>query len=93
MRIDFKQVKQDVPIVDAIPLLGLDLQRRGDQWRGICPHCKGSDRSLVITPGKDSWYCFDARKGGDVISLAAREKKLWRQLDSVRRMVEDREES
>ena len=30
---------------------------------------------------------------GYVISLAARDKKLWRQLDSVRRMVEDREES
>lgn len=71
MRIDFKQVKQDVRIVDAIPRLGLKLRQRGDQWRGQCPHCRGDDRSLVITPGKESWYCFDARKGGDVISLAA----------------------
>lgn len=71
MRIDFKQVKQDVPIAGAIPLLGLDLKQRGDQWRGSCPLCKGGDRSLVITPGKESWYCFEARKGGDVISLAA----------------------
>jgi DNA primase len=71
MRIDFKQVKQDVPITDAIPRLGLKLRQRGDQWRGQCPHCKGDDRSLVITPAKESWYCFDARKGGDVISLTA----------------------
>lgn len=71
MRVDFKQVKQDVPIADAIPLLGLDLKQRGDQWRGSCPQCNGGDRSLVITESKQSWYCFDARKGGDVISLVA----------------------
>lgn len=75
MRIDFKQVKQEVPIAEAIPRLGLKLKQRGDQWRGQCPHCKGDDRSLVITPAKESWYCFDARKGGDVISLAAHVQK------------------
>ena len=70
--IDFQDVKKTVPIEDAITRLGLDLKPSGLQRRGPCPACKsGGDRTLVVTPTKQAFYCFAGKIGGDVIGLAA----------------------
>lgn len=74
--IDFQDVKKAVTIEDAITRLGLALKPNGPQMRGPCPVCKsGGDRTLVITPAKQAFYCFAAKnrqgEGGDVIALAA----------------------
>ncbi len=67
---DFQELKTRVSFEQAINLLGLTLKRSGNQWRGACPVCKGSDRSLVITEGK-GFFCFTKHAGGDVIALVA----------------------
>jgi DNA primase len=70
--IDFNELKARVSIEDGMNMLGLQMRLHGSQYRGPCPACDaGGDRALVITPHKDAWYCFAARKGGDVIALAA----------------------
>lgn len=69
--VDFKALKERVLIEDAIALLGMEMKKSGEQYRSSCPRCGGSERTLVITPGKQAAYCFSARKGGDVIWLAA----------------------
>jgi DNA primase len=70
--IDFAELKTQLPIEDAIPLLGLELKERHGQWRGPCPACRtGGPRALVITPAKGAFYCFGGKTGGDVIALAA----------------------
>lgn len=69
--IDFAALKQSITIEDVAKLLGLQLKLANKQLRGKCPHCEGGDRSLVITPEKEAYYCFTDEKGGDLIALAA----------------------
>ncbi len=74
--IDFDELKARVSLEDAMRLLGLDLKKRGAQYRGTCPACEGStDRALVVTPGR-GFYCFTAKQGGDQIALAAHIKGI-----------------
>lgn len=69
--VDFHQLKERISFGSAINLLGLQMKKSGNQWRGACPACKtGGDRTLVVTDGK-AWFCFAAKKGGDQIALAA----------------------
>ena len=73
--IDFQELKKSVAIEDAVSVLGLALKQSAGQLRGACPVCKtGSDRSLVITPAKQAFYCFGSGQGGDVIALVAHVK-------------------
>lgn len=70
MFLDFQALKAQFPIEDAIPFLGLNMKKQGDQYRSQCPKCGGSDRSLAVTPGK-GFKCFQSDEGGDVIALVA----------------------
>ena len=75
--IDFQELKQQIKIEDAMPLLGLKVSQFSDQMRGACPACKsGGDRALVITASKSVFYCFAAGEGGDVIALTAHVKGI-----------------
>jgi DNA primase len=68
--IDFKALKERVSIEDAANILKLDLKRSSNQLRGRCPACGNDDeRILAITPGRNLFYCFDAKVGGDCIAL------------------------
>lgn len=70
--LDFQSLKSHVRIEHVIPMLGLKMKDHQGQHRGACPVCKsGGDRALVITEVKASFYCFAAKKGGDVISLVS----------------------
>jgi DNA primase len=69
--INFAELKARVSIEQVFPMLDLVLQLKGDQWRGPCPVCDGSDRSFVVTKSKEAWYCFGCKKGGDVIAMVA----------------------
>ena len=70
--VDFQDLKSRVRIEHVIPMLGLKMKDHQGQHRGACPVCKsGGDRALVITEVKASFYCFAAKKGGDVISLVS----------------------
>jgi hypothetical protein len=53
-------------------MLGLVMKTQGDQLRGPCPACRsGGDRALAVNTTKQSFYCFNVKKGGDLIALAA----------------------
>jgi DNA primase len=74
--INFAELKANTQIEQVFPMLDLVLKQRGDQWRGQCPVCDGSDRSFVVTKTKEAWYCFGCRKGGDVIAMVAHVRDL-----------------
>jgi len=70
--VDFADVKARISMERAISILGLKMTPNGVQYRGPCPACKdGGDRALVVTMGKELFFCFAAKKGGDVIAFAA----------------------
>jgi DNA primase len=74
--IDYAAIKAAYSFEEAVRFLGLAVEKSGDQFRGPCPVCKtGGPRGLAITPGK-GFYCFGAKKGGDVISLIAHIKGI-----------------
>jgi CHC2 zinc finger len=66
------ELKQRVPIERVVQLLNLTMRPHGEALRGPCPACKqGGERALVATTGKNLFYCFGAKVGGDAIALAA----------------------
>jgi len=68
---DFDAIKRSVSFADAASKLGLEVKQSGTQLRAPCTRCnEGGDRALVMTEGK-GYFCFAAKKGGDVIGLAA----------------------
>ena len=69
--IDFADLKTRISIQDAVEYLSIDMKQRGEQLRSSCPHCGGDDRTLVVTPSKNAYYCWSSKKGGDCISLVA----------------------
>ena len=69
--IDFDDLKARVSIDKVVQMLGLTMRKSSAQIRCQCPACKGDDRSLAVTVEKNSYYCFQERKGGDQIALAA----------------------
>ena len=74
--IDFARLKEKVSIEQVASLLQLKLKAHGDQLRGECPVCKGGERGLAVTKSKSAFYCFSAKKGGDMIDLVAHVLKL-----------------
>jgi len=77
MRINFAAIKHSVAIDRVIPFLGLAVKKNGETFRGRCPVCNtDDDRSLVITPFKNVYYCFAAKSGGDCISLVSHVKGI-----------------
>jgi DNA primase len=69
--IDFDEVKTRVSIEDAVSYLGLEMSRKGEQYRSACPHCGGGPRTLAVTPSRNAFFCFSFGKGGDCIALVA----------------------
>ena len=75
--LDFQSVKQSFPIQDAIPFLGLTVKQYNSSYRGSYSACNGgNDRSLVVTPDKNAYFCFVAQRGGDVIALVSHILKI-----------------
>jgi DNA primase len=72
--VDFQELKAKVGIEQVLDMLGVkSLKPHGDTLRGHCPCCQeGNDRVFVVTPAKNSFYCFSEKKGGDIIELAVR---------------------
>lgn len=68
--VDFKALKEQVKIEQVVYLYKLPLRGRGSQLRGQCT-CGGDPRALAVNTDKQSAYCFNTRKGGDLIWLAS----------------------
>lgn len=76
MQVDFAKLRERVPIEQIAQALNLTTTRHGNQLRCACPACNGDKRTIVITPSKNVFYCFNAKQGGDAISLVAHIKGL-----------------
>jgi hypothetical protein len=75
---DFAQIKAAVSITQVLDMLAITgLTPNGDTLRGYCPCCKeGNNRAFVVTPTRNIFYCFSERRGGSVIDLVARFKRI-----------------
>lgn len=65
---DFEAIKKDVSIEEAAKMVGLNITN----GRCQCPSCETDNtRSLSISADKNAFYCFHAKKGGDVLSFVS----------------------
>ena len=70
--LDFQALKERLPITDAVRFLNLETREQGGTLRAACPRCnEGGDRAIAINPTHNKYYCFAAKRGGDLISLVA----------------------
>lgn len=76
--VDFAELKARLSIEQVAEMLGLDAKQQNGQLRCRCPVHDGGSRALVITPAKESFYCFapECKTGGDLIALYAHVKQL-----------------
>lgn len=75
--IDFNEIKSANAIAEVAEKLGLNMNKSGNSLRGKCPVCEsGGDRNLVVTPGKEVFFCFSDGKGGDVLQLISHVKGI-----------------
>lgn len=71
MNPDFRAIKERFTLIQVAKSIGLKLTPENGQYRCPCPRCGGDDRAIVITPSKNLFFCFQSKKGGDLISLVA----------------------
>lgn len=76
--VDFKTLKDTIPIADVLAWLGIELKPSANgQLRGPCPIHRGSNpREFVVTPSKGLYFCFAGCGGGDIIKLVANYRKI-----------------
>ena len=55
-RVDFKALRQRIPIEQVIDMLGIHLKKAGNQLRGTCPICSHVSRT-VISSSRCSEIC------------------------------------
>jgi len=76
MKLDFKELRERVSLLDAAHFLGLEMKQDGATRRTACPACQSKNpRSLSITPSVGRFGCFARGKQnaphGDVIEFVA----------------------
>jgi putative DNA primase/helicase len=67
-RIDYKELKARVDIVDVIGR-SITLKKKGSFFAGCCPFHHDTNASLEVVPRKQIWYCHPCGKGGDVFDF------------------------
>jgi DNA primase len=73
--IDYRAARADVRLAEVLAQLNfVPCSRQGPQQRGPCPlHGARSvrSRSFAVHVGKNVWYCFRCRRGGNALDLWA----------------------
>ena len=62
------EIRQSVDIVDVIGQY-LSLEKKGRNYRAVCPFHDDHDPSMVISPEKQIYHCFVCNAGGNVFTF------------------------
>ena len=75
--VSFAEVKQAVTMEAVLTHYGLFavLARKGKNFAGPCPFCKGaSARQFQVNPVKNAWYCFGCKAGGNILDFVGKKE-------------------
>ena len=70
-----EQVIEQNDIVDVISLY-VRLNKKGNNYFGLCPFHNEKTGSFSVTPQKRMFYCFGCQAGGNVISFIQRHENM-----------------
>jgi len=62
-----QSIKQGVDLLALVQSRGIDLNKNGKSFLGLCPFHNDKTPSLSINPNKNLWQCFGCGAAGDVI--------------------------
>lgn len=54
-------------IVEGLGLLGLELVKRGKEYKASCPFHDDDTPSLSVNESKNLWVCYSCHRGGDLV--------------------------
>jgi DNA primase len=73
---DIELIKSKIDIVDFISE-HVALKKAGRHFKGLCPFHSEKTPSFIVSPERQSWYCFGAcAQGGDAISFIQKYENL-----------------
>ncbi|MBW1849728.1 MAG: hypothetical protein JRJ27_22000 [Deltaproteobacteria bacterium] len=75
-RINIRELKFQVDIINLIQSAGIKLKKRGNEYKGLCPFHDDTNPSLSVNAEKGLFYCFGCGVGGDVITFMQLYKKI-----------------
>lgn len=67
---------------DILDVVGrhVELKKAGSRWKGLCPFHNEKTPSFVVSPDRQSFYCFGCHEHGDAIGFIAKIENLdWRE--------------
>lgn len=70
----FAIIKPRLSIVDVVSRY-VSLEKRGQIYFGICPFHDCNEATMIVTPSKNIYKCFECGVGGDVLNFLVRIKK------------------
>lgn len=60
---------KNVDLVSLLERYGIDLDKGGSEFKGLCPFHSESSPSFTVTPSKNLYKCFGCGEGGDPINF------------------------
>ena len=80
------EIRQSVDIVDVIGQY-LSLEKKGRNYRAVCPFHDDHDPSMVISPEKQIYHCFVCNAGGNVFTFLQNYLKIS-YIEAVKKVAE-----
>ena len=69
---EIERLKNEVEVERLVEASGIELKKGGKDLLGRCPFHEDETASLVVTPAKNLWHCFDCGVGGGPIDWVMR---------------------
>ena len=72
---DKERVRQATDIVDLVSQY-VSLRQTGKSFKGLCPFHDDKNPSFVVSPDRQTYYCFACHEGGDAFAFVMAQEKL-----------------
>ena len=70
-----EKIKEKVDIVALLDFFGVRLEKKGEEYKGLCPFHEETEPSFSVNREKGMYHCFGCGAGGDCFTLVEEMKK------------------
>ena len=73
---DYKQIIDATDIVSLVSSYGINLEKQGKNYKGLCPFHHEDTPSFIVSPEKKLAHCFGCGGGGDPIKFIMQKENI-----------------